>query len=82
MHKCSMDECFYGAVTVGERGQIVIPAEARAEMGVKPGDKLLVMKHPLYEGLMISRFESVRNFLDEFNEALDKATEQSPEKDS
>ncbi len=82
MHKCSMDECFYGAVTVGERGQIVIPAEARAEMGVKPGDKLLVMKHPLYEGLMISRFESVRNFLDEFNEALEKATEQSPEKDS
>lgn len=82
MHKCSMDECFYGAVTVGERGQIVIPAEARAEMGVKPGDKLLVMKHPLYEGLMISRFESVRNFLNEFNEALDKATEQSPEKDS
>lgn len=77
-----MDECFYGAVTVGERGQIVIPAEARAEMGVKPGDKLLVMKHPLYEGLMISRFESVRNFLDEFNEALEKATEQSPEKDS
>ena len=77
-----MDECFYGAVTVGERGQIVIPGEARAEMGVKPGDKLLVMKHPLYEGLMISRFESVRNFLDEFNEALEKATEQSPEKDS
>jgi AbrB family looped-hinge helix DNA binding protein len=29
-------------VTVGERGQIVIPAEARKEHGIEVGDKLLV----------------------------------------
>jgi len=33
---------FYGSVTVSERGQIVIPAEARQDFGIKPGDKLLV----------------------------------------
>ncbi|HHX86912.1 MAG TPA: AbrB/MazE/SpoVT family DNA-binding domain-containing protein [Firmicutes bacterium] len=33
---------FYGAVTMGERGQIVIPQEAREEMRLSPGDKLLV----------------------------------------
>jgi AbrB family looped-hinge helix DNA binding protein len=27
---------------VSERGQIVIPAEARREMGLKPGTKLLI----------------------------------------
>ncbi len=34
---------FYGAVTVGERGQVVIPSGAREDMGIKPGDKLIVL---------------------------------------
>jgi AbrB family looped-hinge helix DNA binding protein len=34
---------FYGAVTVSERGQIVIPAEARRDLGIEIGDKLLVL---------------------------------------
>ena len=33
---------FYGSVTIGERGQIVIPVDARKDFGMKPGDKLLV----------------------------------------
>ena len=33
---------FYGAITVSERGQIVIPAAARRDFGIKVGDKLLV----------------------------------------
>lgn len=33
---------FYGAVTVSDRGQIVIPAEARRDLGIAVGDKLLV----------------------------------------
>lgn len=32
----------YGVTSVGERGQVVIPAEIRAEMNLKKGDKLLV----------------------------------------
>jgi len=38
-HKDSM----YGTTTVGARGQVVIPAEARKQMGLKPGDHLLVI---------------------------------------
>ncbi|MEQ4722942.1 AbrB/MazE/SpoVT family DNA-binding domain-containing protein [Nonomuraea sp. B19D2] len=37
---------FYGAVTVSERGQIVIPAQARRDLGIAPGDKLLVLGDP------------------------------------
>jgi AbrB family looped-hinge helix DNA binding protein len=37
---------FYGSVTVGERGQIVIPAHARRDFGIKTGDKLLVFGDP------------------------------------
>ncbi|MCD6431910.1 AbrB/MazE/SpoVT family DNA-binding domain-containing protein [Candidatus Bathyarchaeota archaeon] len=32
----------YGIATVGERGQIVIPKEARDQFDIKPGDKLVV----------------------------------------
>lgn len=37
---------FYGAVTVSERGQISLPAKARRDLGISPGDKLLVLGDP------------------------------------
>jgi len=64
---------FYGAATVGERGQIVIPADARNELGFHPGDKLLVMRHPVHTGLMIFKLDGVRAFLDEFHGQLKRA---------
>jgi len=33
----------YGTTTVGARGQVVIPADARKDLGLKPGDQLMVM---------------------------------------
>lgn len=33
---------FYGSVTVSERGQMVIPAEARKDFNIGVGDKVLV----------------------------------------
>lgn len=67
------EDYFYGSVTVGERGQIVIPAEARLELDIKPGDKLLVMRHPVYEGLMVSKFDAVNDFIDDFKRKLNEA---------
>lgn len=67
------EDYFYGSVTVGERGQIVIPAEARLELDIKPGDKLLVMRHPAYEGLMVSKFDAVNDFIDDFKRKLNEA---------
>ena len=32
----------FGTVKVGERGQIVIPKEARELFGIRPGDTLLI----------------------------------------
>lgn len=68
---------FYGSVTVGERGQIVIPAEARTELNIQAGDKLLVMRHPIYEGLMISKIDAVSDFVEEFRQSLDRMIEQA-----
>ena len=36
----------YGTVTVGERGQVVIPAQLRVSFGAKAGDKLIVFAKP------------------------------------
>jgi AbrB family looped-hinge helix DNA binding protein len=54
---------FYGSVTVGERGQVVIPVEARKEFGLEPGAKLLVFGGPQRGGMILTRAESVTEFL-------------------
>ncbi len=33
----------FGLVTVGERGQVVIPKKARELFGIKPGDSLMLL---------------------------------------
>jgi len=49
----------YGTTVVGERGQAVIPAEARKAMGLKQGDKLLVfgMRGGMISLTKLSSFE-------------------------
>ncbi|MCX6013634.1 MAG: AbrB/MazE/SpoVT family DNA-binding domain-containing protein [Chloroflexi bacterium] len=59
---------FYGAVVIGERGQIVIPAEARRDMNFTAGEKLIVMGGP--QGLMIAKAESILQFLGKTMEQL------------
>ena len=54
---------FYGSTTVGERGQVVIPAEARRDFQITPTTKLLVFGSPRGEGLIFTKAESVTKFL-------------------
>ena len=49
---------FYGAVTVSERGQVALPAQARRDLGIKPGDKLLVLGDP-EQGLALMTLETL-----------------------
>lgn len=74
---CSgFEKGFFGSVTIGERGQIVIPADARQELGWNPGEKLLIMRHPVYKGIMAFKLESVREFLDEFARGVERAEQE------
>ena len=55
-----------GSVTVGERGQVVIPAEARESMSINASDKLLVFKAPVDGVLIIAKPETFERMLAHF----------------
>ena len=46
----------FGTAKVGDRGQIVIPKEAREMFGIRPGDTLLILGDE-DAGLIVSRPE-------------------------
>lgn len=69
---------FLGAVTVGERGQIVIPQEARQDLTIESGEKLLIFSVG-HESLMVSKISSFKKLSqhlakkqDEINKILKK----------
>ena len=50
----------FGTAKVGDRGQIVIPKEAREFFGIEPGDTLLILgKHET--GLIVTRPETLND---------------------
>lgn len=44
----------YSTVTVGTKGQVVIPSEVRRILNIKPGDKLIVFSGPPEERKIFS----------------------------
>lgn len=56
---------FYGSVTIGEKGQIVIPQEARENMKLKKGDRLLVfgMDEDMLAVAKLSHIEKITSHL-------------------
>ncbi|MBI5530676.1 MAG: AbrB/MazE/SpoVT family DNA-binding domain-containing protein [Candidatus Doudnabacteria bacterium] len=41
--KIHQQDKMYGTTTIGARGQVVIPAQARKDLKLKPGDQFIVM---------------------------------------
>lgn len=50
----------FGTAKVGDRGQVVIPKEAREYFGIKPGDTLLILGESEV-GLIVSRPEDLND---------------------
>ena len=50
----------FGTAKVGDRGQIVIPKEAREFFGIEPGDTLLILGKP-ETGLIVTKPETLNN---------------------
>ena len=55
-------KCF-GSTTVGSRGQVVVPANARKELGIDAGTTLLVFLPPHGQGLLLLKADAVEQML-------------------
>ncbi|MFZ1812359.1 MAG: AbrB/MazE/SpoVT family DNA-binding domain-containing protein [Candidatus Saccharimonadales bacterium] len=53
-----------GTVTLGPKGQVVIPVEARERMGVAPGDKLIALYVPDNNAIGFVSEESMRSVIE------------------
>ena len=51
----------FGTVKVGERGQIIIPKDARDKFDIKPGDTLIVLGDEKY-GLAVTQSDVLQAF--------------------
>ena len=61
----------FGTAKVGDRGQIVIPKEAREFFSIEPGDTLLILgKHET--GLIVTKPETLHNLANQIFQSVEK----------
>ena len=65
------DMKFYGSATVGERGQIVLPAKLREDFDIKKGDMLVVVGNAETYRIGLVNPEAMSTFLDEMSKQID-----------
>jgi AbrB family looped-hinge helix DNA binding protein len=80
MPELDIERYFYGSATLGERGQVVIPAEARKDCDIQPGDKVLVFRHPLHPHMLIlAKISEMQSLLQQLGRTLEQAAERMAE---
>ncbi len=70
----------YGAVTVGERGQLVIPAELRKTLNIKPGDQLMVFAKTDKKLISLIPSKDFSQFLERAAKLISKLESKVPKK--
>ena len=64
------DKYIFGVVKVGDKGQIVIPKDARTVYGIGPGDSLMLLGDQ--KGMALLKTEIFQNVIDQAMEGLAK----------
>ena len=60
----------FGVVKVGDKGQIVIPKEARKVYGIQPGNALMLLGDQ--KGMALLKTDIFQNMIDQAMEGLTK----------
>ncbi len=55
----------FGIAKVGEKGQVVIPKEARKMFDIKPGDNLLVVGNEITRTVTLMKFDEIMQMTQE-----------------
>lgn len=57
---------FFGTATIGVKGQLVVPVEAREFFNLNEGDKLLVFSAPLDKGIVLVTADALQSITGDF----------------
>ncbi len=68
MHKKKL----YGTATVGTKGQVVIPADAREELDIKTGDRLYVVGSEKGKFVGFIKEEQLRQLVEHLTDDVDQ----------
>lgn len=59
-----------GTVTVGPKGQVVIPVEVREKMKIQPGDKMVALYLPHKKSVGFVPASQVQHFIDKMGASI------------
>jgi AbrB family looped-hinge helix DNA binding protein len=65
------DKKLYGTATVGTKGQVVIPAEAREMLGIEAGDRLYVIGSKQGRWVGLIQEEQLRSMVEQFTDNIE-----------
>jgi len=65
------DKKLFGTATVGTKGQVVIPAEAREAFGVEPGDRLYVVGSQNHKVICLLQEEQLRTMVERLTDNVE-----------
>ncbi|OYX53838.1 hypothetical protein B7Y92_01335 [Candidatus Saccharibacteria bacterium 32-50-13] len=66
------DKKLYGTATVGTKGQVVIPADAREELDIQTGDRLYVVGSEKGKFVGFIKEEQLRKMIDHLTDNVDQ----------
>ena len=66
------DKQLYGTATVGTKGQVVIPANAREALGIQTGERLYVIGSPSKKWVGFIKEEQLRELLDHLTDNIEQ----------
>jgi AbrB family looped-hinge helix DNA binding protein len=77
------DKKLYGTATVGTKGQVVIPADAREILGIEPGDRLYVVGSKEGKWIGLIQEEQLRSIIEQLSDNIElyKGVLGAPESD-
>lgn len=66
------DKKLYGTATVGTKGQVVIPADAREELDIQTGDRLYVVGSHKSKWVGFIKEDQLRELIDHITDNIEK----------
>lgn len=64
-----------GTATLNEKGQLVIPVEARNKLDLKPGSRVVIMSNPERPSLTLLKAEVLEAMVRDLTDALGSAND-------